>query len=124
MFDPVAEIGKTLAMSQFVDAVPGEEPMAIKVFIRRKYPKNKLKELYRHIREIRSLVPLQPGYISSEYLKTIDDSDELTTISSWFSLEDWQAWLATDQRKKIQAKIDALEGVTSEYRIYRHIKTR
>ena len=98
--------------------------MAIKVFIRRTCPKDKQKELFGFIREIRSLVPLQPGYISSEYLKTIDDSDEITTISAWFSLEDWQAWLDTDQRKKIQAKIDAIEGVKSEYRIYRYIKTR
>ncbi len=98
--------------------------MAIKVFIRRICPKKRQKELKKHIREIRSLVPMQPGYISSEYLKTIDDSDEIVTISSWFSLEDWQAWLNSGKRKEIQEKIDAIEGVTSEYRIYRYIKTR
>ncbi len=98
--------------------------MAIKVFIRRSYPKEQQKELNKYIREIRSLVPMQPGYISSEYLKTIDDSNEIMTISSWFSLEDWQAWLDSDKRKEIQDKIDAIEGVTSEYRIYRYIKTR
>ncbi|MGD9007605.1 MAG: antibiotic biosynthesis monooxygenase [Desulfobacteraceae bacterium] len=98
--------------------------MAIKVFIRRTCPKERQKELYKYIREIRSLVPMQPGYISSEYLKTIDESNEITTISSWFSLEDWQAWLNSDRRKEIQAKIDTIEGVESEYRIYRYIKTR
>jgi heme-degrading monooxygenase HmoA len=98
--------------------------MAIKVFIRRTCPKERQKELYKYIREIRSLVPMQPGYISSEYLKTIDESNEITTISSWFSLEDWQAWLNSDKRKEIQEKIDAIEGVESEYRIYRYIKTR
>jgi heme-degrading monooxygenase HmoA len=98
--------------------------MAVKVLIRRTCPKERQKELNKYIREIRSLVPLQPGYISSEYLKTIDDSDEIATISSWFSLEDWQAWLNSDKRKEIQEKIDAIEGVTSEYRIYRYIKTR
>ena len=98
--------------------------MAIKVLIRRTYPKDKQKELFGYIREIRSLVPLQAGYISSEYLKTIDESDEITTISVWFSLEDWQAWLDTDQRKIIQEKIDSIQGVTSEYRIYRYLKTR
>lgn len=98
--------------------------MAIKVFIRRSCPKESQKELFKYIREIRSLVPLQPGYITSEYLKTIDESNEITTISSWFSLEDWQTWLYSDERKQIQAKIDAIEGVESEYRIYRYIKTR
>ena len=98
--------------------------MAIKVFIRRTCPKERQKELNKHIRKIRSLVPMQPGYISSEYLKTIDESNEIVAISSWFSLEDWQAWVNSGERKEIQEKIDAIEGVTSEYRIYRYIKTR
>ena len=83
--------------------------MAIKVFIRRKFPKDKEKDLFNCIREIRSLVPLQPGYISSEYLKTIADKDEIATISTWFSLEDWQAWFESDTRKALQARIDRSE---------------
>jgi heme-degrading monooxygenase HmoA len=100
--------------------------MAIKVFIRRKYPKDKKieKELHHCIREIRSLVPQQQGYVSSEYLKPINDTHEITTISSWFSLEDWNIWLESDERVKIQNKIDAIQGVTSEYTIYRYLKTR
>lgn len=98
--------------------------MAIKVFIRRSCPKEKQKELQNCIREIRSLVPMQPGYISSEYLKTIDESDEIATISTWFALEDWQTWLNSSKRKEIQDRIDAIDGATTEYRIYRYIKTR
>lgn len=98
--------------------------MAIKVIIRRRFPREKEKELFKCIREIRSLVPLQSGYISSEYLKTIEEKDEITTISSWFSLEDWQAWFESDARKAIQAKIDTIEGVESDYAIYRYIITR
>lgn len=98
--------------------------MAIKVFIRRKFPKDKEKEFFSYIREIRSLVPLQPGYISSEYLKTIGGKNEIATISTWFSIEDWQAWFESDARKAIQAKIDGIEGVESEYTTYRYIITR
>lgn len=98
--------------------------MAIKVIIRRRFPKDKEKDLFGCIRQIRSLVPLQPGYISSEYLKTIEEKDEITTISSWFSLEDWQAWFDSDARKAVQAKIDQIEGVESDYAIYRYIITR
>ena len=98
--------------------------MAIKVFIKRKFPKDKEKELFRQIREIRSLVPLQPGYISGEYLKSIDDSDEIITISSWFSVDDWQIWYNSNQRKEIESRINAIPGVSSEYSIYRYIKTR
>ncbi len=98
--------------------------MAIKVFIKRKVPKEKERELFKCIREIRRHVPQQPGYISGEYLKSIDESNEIATISSWFSVEDWYAWFDSNNRKAIQAKIDAIPGVTTEYRIYRYIKTR
>lgn len=98
--------------------------MAVKVIIRRRFPKEKEKELFKCIREIRSLVPLQPGYISSEYLKTIEEKNEITTISSWFSLEDWQTWFDSDTRKTVQAKIDRIEGAESDYAIYRYIITR
>jgi heme-degrading monooxygenase HmoA len=99
--------------------------MAIKVFIKRKFPKDKNseKELFRCIKEIRRRVPQQSGYISGEYLKSIDAQDEITTISTWFSLEDWQAWFETEDRKEIQSSIDAIPGVTTEYSIYRYIKT-
>lgn len=98
--------------------------MPVKVFIRRKFPRESEKELMNCIRQIREVVPTMPGYVSGEYLKAININDEITTISSWFSLEDWQAWMDSKERKMIQAKIDALPGVTSEYTIYRVIKTR
>ncbi len=98
--------------------------MAIKVFIKRRFPKDKEKELFRCIRKIRSRVPQQSGYISGEYLKSIDETNEIATISSWFSLEDWQAWFDSEERKEIQSSIDAIPGVTTEYTIYRYIKTR
>ena len=98
--------------------------MAGKVLIKSTCPKEKERELFRIIKEARRMVPLQPGYISSEYLKSIDESSEITAISSWYTLEDWQAWFESKERKEIQARIDAIPGVTTEYSIYRYIKTR
>ncbi|MBC2714743.1 MAG: antibiotic biosynthesis monooxygenase [Desulfobacteraceae bacterium] len=98
--------------------------MSVKIFIKRKFPKGREKELFKCIRSIRSLVPKQSGYISGEYLRSIEDANEIVTISTWFSHDDWVAWFNSDQRKKIQAKIDAIDGVTSEHTVYRYIKTR
>lgn len=98
--------------------------MAIKVFIKRRCPKEKEKELFAQIRKIRGQVPLQPGYISGEYLKAIDGSREFLAISSWFSLEAWQEWFQSAERQKIENDINAIEGVETEYAIYRNIKTR
>ena len=47
-----------------------------------------------------------------------------TQLSSWFSFEDWQTWFESEERKEIQSKIDAIPEVTTEYSIYRYIKTR
>ena len=100
--------------------------MPIKVFIKRKIPEDKSsrKELFRCIKQIRRSVPQQAGYISGEYLKSIAGANEITTISSWFSLEDWQTWFESEERKQIQSRIDSIEGVTTEYSLYRYIKTR
>lgn len=98
--------------------------MAIKVLIRRNCPREQEKAFFQFIREIRRLVPQQSGYISGEYLKSISEPNEIITISSWFSYEGWQAWYDSDERREIQAKIDSLPGVTTEYSIYRYIKTR
>lgn len=98
--------------------------MAIKVFIKRKCPKDKENELFRHIKEIRRRVPQQPGYISGEYLKSIGETNEIVTISSWFSIEDWHIWFESEERKAIQSKIEAIPGVITEYAVYRYIKTR
>ncbi len=98
--------------------------MPVKVFIKRKCPRDQEKELFACIKEIRRSVPQQPGYISGEYLKSIDETDEIVTISSWYTLEDWQAWFESEERIDIQSRIDSIPGVTTEYSIYRYIKTR
>jgi heme-degrading monooxygenase HmoA len=98
--------------------------MAVKVFIKRTCSKGKEKELFGCIKEIRRLVPQQSGYISGEYLQAIDKRNEILTISSWFSVEDWYIWFESSERKEIQSRIDSIEGVTTEYSIYRYIKTR
>ena len=98
--------------------------MVIKVLIRRTFPNEKQKELFHWIRKIRAQVPLQPGYISGEYLRSIDPAHEMVAISSWCSIEDWQNWFESKERKEIQSNIDAIAGVTTEYSIYRYITTR
>ena len=98
--------------------------MAVKVLIKRQCPKDKERELFRFIKEIRRQVPHQPGYISGEYLKSIGESNEITAISSWYTLEDWQTWFESKERKDIQSRIDSIPDVTTEYSIHRYIKTR
>ena len=99
--------------------------MAIKVFIKRTCENiDKEKEFFGLVRKIRSLVPQQSGYLSSEYLKPIDNPKEILTISSWYSPEDWESWLNSEERREIQAEMDAIPGVITEFQVYRYMKTR
>jgi heme oxygenase (mycobilin-producing) len=98
--------------------------MSIKVLIKRRSQKENEKELFACIRSIRNLVHQQSGYISGEYLRSIEYPNEIVTISTWFSYEDWLTWFSSSQRREIQAKIDAIPGVKTEYDVYRYIKTR
>lgn len=94
--------------------------MAIEVFIRREFVKEKAEELAPLIVKLRSLATMQPGYISGETLKCIDPPGETDylVISTWQSVEHWEKWLHSKERSTIQEKIDAVTAKKTEYRIY------
>jgi heme-degrading monooxygenase HmoA len=94
--------------------------MSIQVLIRRDFVKEKANELAPLMVNLRSLARSQPGFISSESLRCIEPPDEREYLirSSWKSVEDWKNWLHSEARTAIQQKIDAIAGVTTEYRIY------
>jgi len=62
----------------------------------------------------------QPGYISGETLKNIDNPEESLVISTWESAEDWQKWMHNPKRIEIQTKIDILLGGTTAYKIFHY----
>ena len=92
--------------------------MAVKIIIKRRVPKDKEAQLLPLLIQLRALATAQPGYISGETLRNIDDAEEYLVISTWQSLEDWKRWAASKQRAEIQDKIDALLGQKTEYSSY------
>ena len=96
----------------------GVNPIAVKIIITRKVPKGKEDELLPFLIELRSLATAQPGYISGETLRNLDDPEDYLVISTWQTVDNWRAWAANSQRKAIQEKIDNLLGAETEYAIY------
>lgn len=94
--------------------------MAVKVLIKRIVPEDKAKEMIPLFRKMRSLATTEPGYISGETLKRLDKSNEFLVVSTWNSSNDWNQWLKSEKRKKIQAQIDALLGGSTDYEIYHY----
>lgn len=97
-----------------------EDNMTVKAFIKRTVPAGKVKEMVPLFRQMRILAMEQPGYISGETLRNIDQPDEYMVISVWNSSADWQKWLESGERQEIQKKVDALLGGKTEYSLYHH----
>lgn len=92
--------------------------MTVKIFIKRNVEEKKIIELTMLLKRLRSLTLNQPGYISGETLKRIDKPNESMVISTWRSVEDWNAWVNNKERVKIQTEVDQLLGQETEYAIY------
>ncbi len=92
--------------------------MAVKIIINRRVAKDKEAELLPLVIQLRALATAQPGYISGETLRNVDDPEESLVISTWSSVENWKAWLSSRERAEVQEKIDSLLEVDTEYRAY------
>lgn len=92
--------------------------MNVKILIRRKGTNVNAVALSTLLKKLRSLTLDQPGYISGETLRRIDDMDETMVISTWQSLDDWNRWVNDPQRAEIQDEIDRLLGQETEYAMY------
>ncbi len=92
--------------------------MAVKIVIRRKVPGKKEKELLPLLIQLRALATAQPGYISGETLRNMDNPEEYLVISTWKSVENWEAWVSARKRAVVQEKIDRILEAKTEYSIY------
>jgi heme-degrading monooxygenase HmoA len=92
--------------------------MAAKIIIRRRVPKGKEAQLLPLLLDLRSKAIAQPGYISGETLRNVNEPEDYVVISTWKSLDDWKLWEGSKERGEIQKKIDALLGEKASYGIY------
>lgn len=94
--------------------------MAVKVVITRKIKKLQESELIPLLLKLRNLAVSQPGYISGESLVNVERPEDHLVISTWQSVEHWNKWIASKERKKIQNKIDELLGYPTDYNVYQY----
>ena len=92
--------------------------MAVKIIIRRNVTKDKEGDLMPLLIQLRALATAQPGYISGETLRNVNNSEDFLVVSTWQSVDNWNAWLTSKQRTEIQEKVDAMLGEKTEYNVY------
>jgi heme-degrading monooxygenase HmoA len=96
--------------------------MAIKVLIKRKLPEGfNDPQLNTLLRKLRAQANNQPGYISGETLKRVDQPNEYLVIGTWQTIHAWNAWRISPERREIQDQIDILLGTPTGYEVYEYL---
>ncbi len=94
--------------------------MTIMVLLKREAPEGKSEALKELIDRLRSATFGQPGYVSGETLKRVDQPGECMVVAKWKSRADWERWFQGQERAEIQQKIDDLLGTPTIYEIYEY----
>jgi len=92
--------------------------MAVKIVIDRKVKKGREAHFAKWIRELRGKAILCKGYVSGETLRALDDPCNYIVISTWQSVDDWNNWEKSPERKKIYSRIEKLMARPSESKVY------
>ena len=95
--------------------------MPIQVIIKRKWQTDKPEALFPLLTELRSLAKKQPGYISGETLRSLDDPEDYMVVSKWKTVDDWNKWLQSKERRDLQGRVDSLIGEKTFYEIFESV---
>lgn len=95
--------------------------MSVKILIKRHVPDSNHHDLTTLLHRLRSLTLKQPGYISGQTLQRIGDPTDCIVDSNWRSAEDWNSWFQDPERIAVQAEIDELLGMPTEYAMYEYL---
>jgi heme-degrading monooxygenase HmoA len=92
--------------------------MAVQVIIKRKFKVDNPEELIPLLTELRIRAKAQPGYISGETLRSLDNPEDYLVFSKWETADDWNKWLHSKERRDIQGEVDSLIGEKTFYEIF------
>ena len=94
--------------------------MIVKAIIKRRVPKGKEKDVLPYYVELRRLASEQPGFISGEIFRNVEDPEEMVVIATWKSYEHWKEWVNNEKRKELVKKVNEILGKPTEYSVYRY----
>ncbi len=92
--------------------------MAVQVIIKRKFKVDNSERLIPLLTELHLRAKEQPGYISGETLRSLDNPEDYLVFSKWETADDWKKWLHSKERRDIQGKVDSLIGEKTFYEIF------
>jgi quinol monooxygenase YgiN len=92
--------------------------MAVKILIYRSISKDQEAVVRPLLKQLHEQAFKCKGYISGESLISSDSLEEQLIISSWESLEYWEAHLENEEAKDLRYQVEQVLGRKSVYKIY------
>jgi heme-degrading monooxygenase HmoA len=77
----------------------------IRVLIERWMQPGVRKELLAALRDLRRDAIHEPGYVSGETLRDLEDPEHSVIISTWRTRADWDRWAESDARRRVRERI-------------------
>jgi len=95
-----------------------EDEMSVHVMSIRKFQIEETENLISLLAELSSCSKEQPGHISRETLRSLDNPGEYLVRGEWETVEYWDKWLRSKERRDIQGKIDSLIGEKTFFEVF------
>jgi len=92
--------------------------MSVHVMSIRKFQIEETENMISLLAELNSRSKEQPGRISRETLRSLDNPGEYLVRCEWETVEDWDKWLHSKERRDIQGKIDSLIGEKTFFEVF------
>ncbi len=92
--------------------------MSVQIMSIRKFQIEETEKMISLLAELNSRSKEQPGRISRETLKSLDNPGEYLVRCEWETVEDWDKWLHSKERRDIQGKIDSLIGEKTFFEVF------
>ena len=80
----------------------------IRVVIRRHLKENKKGDILPLLRALRTAAMSHSGYIHGESLVGTEDASIISVLSTWGSMEEWEAWEKSEERVSLYKEIEPL----------------
>jgi len=81
--------------------------MTVKIMIDRQFKEGPKADDIRILNDLRIRAMGQNGYISGETLVDVEDNKKIVVMSVWTSLEDWEIWKESGERKKYDTELSS-----------------
>ena len=92
--------------------------MIAKILIKRRFKEGHSSQIVALLNEIRARALNQAGYMSGETLVKSGYPNNMVVISTWRSMEDWQQWRDSNERKKFEAMLEMYQERPTDYDEY------